>query len=50
MLSEMHQNKECAWTMYADVEMINDLGDSFSNSGNFYSSSAVFLLRDVHKV
>lgn len=50
MLSEVHQNKECAWTVCADVELINDWGDSFSNSGYFYSSWAVFILRDVHKV
>lgn len=50
VLSEVHQNKECAWTIYADVEMINDLRDSFSNSGYFYSSWALFILCDVQKV
>ena len=50
MLSEMHKNKECARTTYADVETINDLGDSFPNSGCFYLSWAVFILGDVHRV
>lgn len=47
MLSKVHQNKESAWTIYADVEMINDLGDSFSNSGSLKLSS---ILCDVEKV
>ncbi|KAJ7408267.1 hypothetical protein WISP_121869 [Willisornis vidua] len=36
MLSEVHKSKECAWTVYAVVEMMNDLGESFCNSGCFY--------------
>lgn len=44
------QEQECARAIYADVEMINDLGDSFSDNGYFYLRWAVSIFCNVHKI